>query len=109
MAETKAPGILAGKRGLIMGVANNRSIAWGIAQAARQHGAEFLHEIKGERGSARAIAMEKSHRGIQAYRLKGRATVMRKQAVKKRNERIYRIGRRPANSARKSETLTLKQ
>ncbi len=26
---------MAGKRGLIMGVANNRSIAWGIAQAAR--------------------------------------------------------------------------
>ena len=30
MADTPAPGILAGKRGLIMGVANNRSIAWGI-------------------------------------------------------------------------------
>ena len=28
------PGILSGKRGLIMGLANNRSIAWGIAQAA---------------------------------------------------------------------------
>ena len=36
MAETTGPGILAGKRGLIMGVANNRSIAWGIAQAARR-------------------------------------------------------------------------
>ena len=35
MAQTTAPGILAGKRGLIMGVANNRSIAWGIAEAAR--------------------------------------------------------------------------
>ena len=34
-AETIAPGILAGKRGLVMGVANNRSIAWGIAKAAR--------------------------------------------------------------------------
>ena len=32
-------GILAGKRGLIFGVANTRSIAWGIAQATRQHGA----------------------------------------------------------------------
>src|SRR4028118_1146731 len=39
MAETAASGILAGKRGLVMGVANNRSIAWGIAQAARRHGA----------------------------------------------------------------------
>ena len=32
MAE--APGLMRGKRGLIMGVANNRSIAWGIAKAA---------------------------------------------------------------------------
>src|ERR1043166_2615796 len=36
MAEA---GLMRGKRGLIMGVANNRSIAWGIAKAARQHGA----------------------------------------------------------------------
>ena len=28
-----AEGLMAGKRGLIMGVANNRSIAWGIAKA----------------------------------------------------------------------------
>src|ERR687890_192450 len=48
MAETKAPGILAGKRGLIMGVANNRSIAWGIAQAARKHGAELAFTYQGE-------------------------------------------------------------
>src|SRR5688572_8639375 len=47
MAETKA-GILAGKRGLIMGVANNRSIAWGIAQAARQHGAELAFTYQGD-------------------------------------------------------------
>ncbi|MGB0686351.1 MAG: NADH-specific enoyl-ACP reductase, partial [Planctomycetota bacterium] len=31
--------LMAGKRGLIMGVANNRSIAWGIAKAARDAGA----------------------------------------------------------------------
>ncbi|QFU15885.1 enoyl-ACP reductase FabI [Microvirga thermotolerans] len=48
MAETTAPGILAGKRGLIMGVANNRSIAWGIAQAARKHGAELALTYQGE-------------------------------------------------------------
>ena len=38
MAEA---GLMRGKRGLIMGVANNRSIAWGIAKAARTHGAEL--------------------------------------------------------------------
>src|SRR6478735_2136438 len=48
MAETKAPGILAGKRGLIMGVANNRSIAWGIAQSARNHGAELAFTYQGD-------------------------------------------------------------
>jgi enoyl-[acyl-carrier protein] reductase I len=48
MVETTAPGILAGKRGLIMGVANNRSIAWGIAKAARSHGAELALTYQGD-------------------------------------------------------------
>lgn len=41
-------GILAGKRGLIMGVANHNSIAWGIARALRQHGAELAFTYQGE-------------------------------------------------------------
>src|ERR687890_1314191 len=48
MVGTTAPGILAGKRGLIMGVANNRSIAWGIAKAARSHGAELALTYQGD-------------------------------------------------------------
>ena len=40
--------LLAGKRGLVMGVANNRSIAWGIARAARAHGAELAFTFQGE-------------------------------------------------------------
>lgn len=48
MAETAAAGVLAGKRGLIMGVANNRSIAWGIAKAARTHGAELALTYQGD-------------------------------------------------------------
>jgi enoyl-[acyl-carrier protein] reductase I len=48
MAETDRSGILAGKRGLVMGVANNRSIAWGIAQAARRHGAELAFTYQGD-------------------------------------------------------------
>ncbi len=43
-----APGILAGKRGLVMGIANNRSIAWGIAKAAREAGAELAFTYQGE-------------------------------------------------------------
>ena len=41
-------GILAGKRGLIMGLANNRSIAWGIAKAARAAGAELAFTYQGD-------------------------------------------------------------
>ena len=40
--------LLAGKRGLVMGVANNRSIAWGIARALHQHGAELAFTYQGE-------------------------------------------------------------
>ncbi|MBO0734370.1 MAG: enoyl-ACP reductase FabI [Methylocapsa sp.] len=48
MLGLNAPGLLAGKRGLIMGVANNRSIAWGIAKAAREAGAELAFTYQGE-------------------------------------------------------------
>lgn len=42
------PSILAGKRGLVLGVANNRSIAWGIARAARQAGAQLAFTYQGD-------------------------------------------------------------
>ena len=45
---TPGAGILAGKRGLIMGVANNRSIAWGIAKAAHEAGAQLAFTFQGE-------------------------------------------------------------
>ena len=34
-------GVLQGKKGLVIGVANNRSIAWGIAEAAKKQGADL--------------------------------------------------------------------
>jgi enoyl-[acyl-carrier protein] reductase I len=40
--------LMQGKRGLIMGVANNRSIAWGIAQACANAGAELAFTFQGE-------------------------------------------------------------
>jgi enoyl-[acyl-carrier protein] reductase I len=40
--------LLAGKRGLVMGVANDRSIAWGIAAAAAAQGAELAFTYQGE-------------------------------------------------------------
>ena len=47
-----ATGLMRGKRGLIMGVANNRSIAWGIAKAARAAGADLAFTYQGEIGRA---------------------------------------------------------
>lgn len=41
-------GLLEGKYGLIMGVANDRSIAWGIAQQAAKHGATLAFTYQGE-------------------------------------------------------------
>ena len=40
--------LMAGKRGLIMGVANERSIAWGIAQTVHAHGAELAFTYQGD-------------------------------------------------------------
>ena len=42
------PGLLEGKRALVMGVANDRSIAWGIAQALAAQGAELAFTYQGE-------------------------------------------------------------
>jgi enoyl-[acyl-carrier protein] reductase I len=42
------PELLKGKRGLIMGVANERSIAWGIAKAMADEGAELAFSYQGE-------------------------------------------------------------
>jgi enoyl-[acyl-carrier protein] reductase I len=39
---------MAGKKGLIMGVANDRSIAWGIAKTAHAHGAELAFTYQGD-------------------------------------------------------------
>jgi enoyl-[acyl-carrier protein] reductase I len=48
---------MAGKRGLIMGVANDRSIAWGIAQSLSNHGAELAFSYQGEAFKKRVIPL----------------------------------------------------
>src|SRR6187397_430189 len=40
--------LMKGKRGLVMGVANDHSIAWGIARALADHGAELAFTFQGE-------------------------------------------------------------
>jgi enoyl-[acyl-carrier protein] reductase I len=41
-------GIMTGKRGLIMGLANDRSLAWGIAKQLSEHGAELAFAYQGD-------------------------------------------------------------
>ena len=41
-------GLMAGKKGLIMGLANDKSLAWGIAQKLHEHGAELAFSYPGE-------------------------------------------------------------
>jgi enoyl-[acyl-carrier protein] reductase I len=45
---TVAGQLMAGKKGLVMGVANERSIAWGIAKACHEHGAQLAFTFQGE-------------------------------------------------------------
>ncbi len=45
---TDATPLMAGKRGLVMGIANERSLAWGIARAARAQGAELAITYQGD-------------------------------------------------------------
>jgi enoyl-[acyl-carrier protein] reductase I len=47
-AMPELAGVMRGKRGLIMGLANQRSLAWGIAKACRAHGAELAFTYQGE-------------------------------------------------------------
>ena len=44
----QATGLMSGKRGVIMGVANNRSIAWGIAKAIHAQGGEIAFTYQGD-------------------------------------------------------------
>ena len=48
MTGATVSNLMKGKRGLIMGVANDRSIAWGIASVAAAHGAELAFTYQGE-------------------------------------------------------------
>ena len=52
-----ANNIMAGKRGLIMGLANDKSIAWGIAKACADAGAELAFSYQGEQLKKRVDAL----------------------------------------------------
>ena len=52
--------LLKGRKGLIMGVANDRSIAWGISKKLAEHGAELAFTYLGDALKKRVIPLAKS-------------------------------------------------
>ena len=59
-------GLMRGKRGLIMGVANQRSLAWGIAKACHGHGAELAFTYQGDALKKRVEPLAREVGGIVA-------------------------------------------
>jgi enoyl-[acyl-carrier protein] reductase I len=55
-----ASGLMSGKRGLVMGVANQNSIAWGIASMLHRHGAEIAFTFQGEALGKRVLPLADS-------------------------------------------------
>ncbi|MEZ5689909.1 MAG: enoyl-ACP reductase FabI [Caenibius sp.] len=53
-------GLMAGKRGLIMGLANDKSLAWGIAQKLHEQGAELAFSYQGEALAKRVAPLAES-------------------------------------------------
>ena len=52
--------LMQGKRGLIMGVANDHSIAWGIARTLAAHGAMLAFSYQGEALGKRVLPLARS-------------------------------------------------
>ena len=60
----EAAGLMHGKRGIVMGVANSRSIAWGIAKACHVHGAQLAFTYQGEALRKRVAPLAESVGGV---------------------------------------------
>ncbi|MBN4016403.1 enoyl-ACP reductase FabI [Rhodospirillaceae bacterium AH-315-P19] len=52
--------VMAGKKGIVLGVANDRSLAWGIAKAAADAGAELAFTYQGDALARRVVPLAKS-------------------------------------------------
>src|SRR5579871_7072230 len=60
----ESTGLMRGKRGLIMGVANHRSLAWGIARACHGHGAALAFTYQGDALKKRVEPLAREVGGI---------------------------------------------
>ena len=61
---SEVSGLMRGKRGLIMGVANQRSLAWGIAKACHLHGAKLAFTYQGDALKKRVAPLAQEVGGI---------------------------------------------
>jgi len=57
MTSQESKGLMSGKRGLIMGLANDKSLAWGIAQKLAEHGAELAFSYQGDALAKRVVPL----------------------------------------------------
>jgi enoyl-[acyl-carrier protein] reductase I len=60
----ESSGLMRGKRGLVLGVANQRSLAWGIAKACHAHGAELAFTYQGDALKKRVEPLAKDIGGL---------------------------------------------
>jgi len=60
MSVETSQGVMAGKKGLVMGVANDRSIAWGIAAKLAEQGADLAFTFQGEALQKRVMPLAAS-------------------------------------------------
>ena len=68
--------MLAGRRALILGVANDHSIAWGIAKAFAAHGAELAITHQGEGFERRVVPLAESVGGYERERARETAVLL---------------------------------
>ena len=87
-------GLMSGKRGLVMGVANDHSIAWGIAKALADQGAELAFTYQGE-----AL-------GKRVKPLAGKPRLVDRAALRRRGPRLGRSGVRRAEGAMGRDRLS---
>ena len=66
--------LMQGKKGLVMGVANDHSIGWGIARALAAHGADVAFSFRGESEAKRVKPLAESIGSKIVFRLTSRTT-----------------------------------
>ncbi len=82
-ADLKSSGLMQGRRGLIMGVANDHSIAWGIAERLHAHGAELAFTYQGEAFGKRVKPLAERGRFENPHALRCRGCLDRRRGVRR--------------------------